>query len=128
MMNRHTQRIKIVQMLYALEFNKEQKPDDIELDDYCKLTYTAIMQVRDDLDKLIKKYSENELKDIDTILLQILRLGIFEILYNKTEHKICISEAINLCLDFNGDISYSFVNGVLDAIVRDELNNTNSSV
>lgn len=120
-MNRHMQRVKIVQMLYAAQYNEDSIASEIDKDEYCRLTFVAIMQERDNIDKLIKEYSENDISKIDCIPLQVLRLAIYEMINLKTSPKICISEAVNLCIDFSGDISYSFVNGVLDAVAKNEL-------
>lgn len=52
----------------------------------------------------------------------ILRLAVFEIFYANEviEHKIAINEAIEIAKIFGSQESASFVNGLLDQIVRNE--------
>lgn len=52
----------------------------------------------------------------------ILRLGVFEIFHaqDPIEHKIAINEAIEVAKIFGSQESASFVNGLLDQIVRNE--------
>ena len=46
----------------------------------------------------------------------ILRLGVFEMLFLKTPHRIAIDEAIELAKRFGGAQSSQFINGVLDRV------------
>jgi N utilization substance protein B len=48
----------------------------------------------------------------------IIRLGVFEIMYFETPHQVAINEAIELAKRFGAENSPRFVNGVLDRIVR----------
>ena len=52
----------------------------------------------------------------------ILRLAVFEIFYAAeiVDHKIAINEAIEIAKVFGSQESSSFVNGLLDQIVRNE--------
>lgn len=52
----------------------------------------------------------------------ILRLAVFEIFYapELIDHKIAINEAIEIAKIFGSQESSSFVNGLLDQIVRNE--------
>lgn len=50
----------------------------------------------------------------------ILRLGIFELLYvDDVPDAVAISEAVNLARDLSTDDSPAFVNGVLGSVARD---------
>ena len=50
----------------------------------------------------------------------ILKLGIYEILYTQTERPIIINEAIELTKDFNVADASRLVNGVLDSISKSD--------
>src|SRR5436309_213058 len=50
----------------------------------------------------------------------ILRLAIYEMNQLKTPPAIVIDEALELARQFSGDESIAFINGVLDAVRRDE--------
>ncbi|HXK52923.1 MAG TPA: transcription antitermination factor NusB, partial [bacterium] len=55
---------------------------------------------------------------ISKIDLIILRISVFEILYNSnTPQKVAIDEAIELSKEFGNDTSSKFINGVLGAVV-----------
>lgn len=49
----------------------------------------------------------------------ILRLAIWELTHQPTPHKVVIDEAIELAKDYSTEQSASFVNGVLDAILKE---------
>ena len=52
--------------------------------------------------------------------LAILRLAVFEILYNeKVPNAVAINEAVELAKKYGGDKSGKFINGVLGAIERE---------
>jgi N utilization substance protein B len=50
----------------------------------------------------------------------ILRLAIFELLYMETPAAVVIDEALELARRFSGKESVQFVNGVLDAVHREQ--------
>jgi len=49
----------------------------------------------------------------------ILRLAVFEMMNSQTPQKVVIDEAIELAKQFSTEQSASFVNGVLDAVLRE---------
>jgi N utilization substance protein B len=51
--------------------------------------------------------------------LSILRLGVYELVYDDTiPPKVAINEAVLLARKFGGEDSYSFVNGILGKIQK----------
>ena len=73
------------------------------------------------VDKYIVKYAtEWPLDQITTIDRNILRLGIYELLYSPVPPRVVINEAIEVAKSFGGDASGKFVNGVLGALYNDE--------
>jgi len=50
----------------------------------------------------------------------ILRLAVYEMKHLNTPPAVVIDEALELARQFSGDESVSFINGVLDAVRRDE--------
>jgi N utilization substance protein B len=73
------------------------------------------------VDQTIKDHIKNWNFDrISRIDLAILRLSVYGLLFQKdTDGKIIINEAVKLAQEFGGDDSYKFVNGVLDAIYKE---------
>jgi transcription antitermination protein NusB len=80
------------------------------------------------IDAIIPKYLKNWKYDrILSIDRNILRIGVAELLYREDiPYKVTINEAIELAKKFGDDKSGSFVNGVLDNIVKSEKENFNA--
>jgi N utilization substance protein B len=70
------------------------------------------------IDKKIRSAIQNwdfsRLKRVD---LAVMRLSVYSLLFQKDiPASITIEEAVKLCVDYGGDDSFRFVNGVLDSI------------
>ena len=135
MSNRHLARTIALQTLFAWDFNGK-KDSDIErltaenfanfapnFDDggFVKALVAGVRDNISKIDKFIVKYAtEWPLDQITTIDRNILRLGIFELLYSPVPPRVVINEAIEIAKSFGGDSSGKFVNGVLGALYNDE--------
>jgi len=79
----------------------------------------------EEIDSLIPKYLKNW--KFDRILVidrNILRMGVAELIYkDDIPYKVTINEAIELAKKFGDEKSGSFVNGVLDNFVKNEIQN-----
>jgi N utilization substance protein B len=77
----------------------------------------------DTINALIEKCApEWPLDQVTIIDRNVLRLGIYELMYGKYEEvppKVAINEAIELAKTFGGESSARFVNGVLGTIYRE---------
>lgn len=75
-----------------------------------------------ELDRLISKYAKNwELHRIAVVDKNILRMGIFELLYTEDiPPKVSINEAVELAKIFGDLDSPKFVNGILDSVYKNE--------
>ena len=51
----------------------------------------------------------------------ILKIAIYELLYTDTPKKVCIDEAIELAHDFSDEKVVGMINGVLDKVLREEI-------
>ncbi len=75
------------------------------------------------LDKIIEKAApEWPINQITIVDRNVLRLGLFELLYEKKEEvppKVAINEAIELAKSFGGESSGKFINGVLGTIFKE---------
>lgn len=135
MSNRHLARTIALQTLFAWDFNG-QKDGDIEriiannfanfapnFDDggFVSSLVMGVKENQEEINRLIVKYAtEWPLDQITTIDRNILRLGIFELLYSDIPPRVAINEAIEVAKSFGGDASGKFVNGVLGALYNDE--------
>ena len=75
-----------------------------------------------EIDELISSSSASyEFDRIAKVELSILRLGIYELLFEpKTPPKVAISEAIRLCRKFGTRESAKFINAILDKVYKDK--------
>ena len=75
------------------------------------------------IDEIIAKAApEWPINQIAIVDRNILRVGLFELLYGNREEvppKVAINESIELAKNFGGDTSGKFVNGVLGTIYRE---------
>jgi len=135
MSNRHLARTIALQTLFAWDFNgkKDSDLERLTAENFANFApnfddggfvKNLVAGVRDSvvkIDKYIIKYAtEWPLDQITTVDRNILRLGIFELLYTSVPPRVVINEAIEIAKSFGGDSSGKFVNGVLGALYNDE--------
>lgn len=120
MHKKHKDRIKIIQNLFAFEFNpKEYFPyQEKKILEKTK----EILKKLNEIDQYIQKYATKfPIDKIAKVDLAILRLGIYEILFDeKVPDKVAIDEAINLAKEFGSERSYAFVNAVLEKVYKEK--------
>jgi len=134
MSNRHKSRVLVLQTLFAWDFNKTQDSpekifdytkNNISLnepdDDFSKQLLREIVNHWKELNDTITKYApEWPLKQISVIDRNILRIGIYELKYQKElPPKVAINEAIELAKDYGSESSSKFINGVLGTIYKE---------
>jgi len=87
---------------------------------------TGVVEHLIDIDKIIIKAApEWPIDQITIVDRNILRMGLYELLYSNKEEvppKVAINEAIELAKSFGGESSGRFVNGVLGTVYK-ELSN-----
>ena len=137
MANRHLQRSVAMQVLFEWDFqgchdenieeviahNVAEFAPGMEHCDFTKTLVAGALENQDNIDALIEKCApEWPLDQVTIIDRNILRLGIFELMYGNYDEvppKVAINEAIELAKAFGGDSSARFVNGVLGTIYRE---------
>lgn len=127
-----------VSTLYSLDFNNNLTKDaDLsvfpgmseeemaELDDdvviFARYLIQGTLENLEHLDKLISTYSINRsIEKINIVDRNILRISFFQIENLKDTHPtIIIDQAVKLSQSLSNDVSYKFINGVLDTFVKD---------
>jgi len=74
----------------------------------------------DKLDKISSKYSDRPNEQLDPIERAIIWIGLMELLSDlNTPVNVVINEAIELAKIYGAEDSYQFVNGVLDAFLKE---------
>ena len=79
---------------------------------------TGVISNKDKIDQNIKRFAPAwPIEQIPTVDRNILRLAIFELLFDKkVPVKVAINEAVELAKRFGSDSSPKFVNGVLGSV------------
>lgn len=109
---RHQQRIKIVQELYSLFFNKNSP-----LSTKTKLVINKQKIIDQKIKNIAQKY---ELAKVAKVDLSILRLSVYELIIEKKEPpKAIINEAIEIAKELAGEKSPAFINAVLGKIYQE---------
>ncbi len=107
---RHTNRQKVVEDLFKLEFHKQP------VGQRAKLIITNLSKI----DKLVEKSAPQfSIDKINRIDLAVLRLAIYELFIEKKEpSSVIIDEAIELAKEYGGETSPSFINGALGNLIK----------
>jgi len=84
---------------------------------------TGIVKKLKQIDEIIEKAApEWPIEQITIIDRNVLRIGLYELLYAKKEEvppKVAINEAIELAKSFGGESSGKFINGVLGTVYKE---------
>ena len=88
---------------------------------YASFLITGTLEHLDEIDSIISKYSKNRpIENIDCVDRNILRISIFQLLYDKETHPtIVIDEAVKLSQELSNDVSFKFINGILDTYSKE---------
>jgi N utilization substance protein B len=135
MSNRHLARTIALQTIFTWDFNgqKSEKLESIISDNFANFApnfddhgfvkdlVLGVCSKTKEIDKKIIKYAtEWPLDQITAVDRNILRLGIYELLFTDVPPRVAINESIEIAKSFGGDSSGKFVNGVLGALYADE--------
>ena len=88
--------------------------------EFAKKLLKGILQKIDKIDIIIKDHLIDwNFERLDKVDKQILRVGIYELLYTDTPYQIVIDEAVKLAKNFSEDKAKSFINGILDKVAKE---------
>ncbi len=132
-----------MQTLFSWDFNNKQEHDLNNLIEqnfkqfapkfndhgFVKSIINGVIKNLAKIDEYITKYAtEWPLDQITIVDRNILRIGVYELIYDKDiPAKVAINEAIEIAKTFGGESSGKFVNGVLGAIYKDVAQTLNKS-
>ena len=96
---------------------------DPTVKDFAQRIVDGVAQHIEDINKKISQYATNwQLKRMAIINRNILRIGVFELLYaDDIPPKVSINEAIELAKKYGDLESSKFTNGILDKIHKTEI-------
>lgn len=130
-MTRHEIRECAFLILFEMSFREDETAEDmytlaeevqeLTVTDAVKTMVEGVLLHKDALDEIIAKYStKRSISRLPKLNLTILRLALFEILYDDTmPDNAAISEAITLAGVYTYQEDTAFINGVLGAYVRE---------
>ncbi|WP_308567561.1 transcription antitermination factor NusB [uncultured Eubacterium sp.] len=126
-MKRSQEREQAFCLVFQSMFNSDSSLEIYEeniasVGEYARSVADGVSLKTDDLDNLIEKYSKCwKVKRLPKVNLAILRLAVYEILYvDEVPASVAINEAVELAKKYSGESDYSFINGVLGALVKGE--------
>lgn len=102
-------------------FTKATELRGLEYDNYVTEVFFGAYENADVIDERMEKHLKGWKKErISPVSMAILRLAFYEMLYvADIPSKVTINEAIELAKKFDDEKSYSFVNGVLNAMAQE---------
>ena len=121
-----------LQMLFQVDLNPEvggeavremidERLTDPELGAFAWELFAGVMESRGALDERIQQAAENwKLSRMAATDRNLLRLGLYEMLFGDTPFKVAIDEAVELAKRFGTVQSSPFVNGILDRLIPDD--------
>lgn len=99
-------------------FDKATNVRGLEVDDYVREVFFGSYENATRIEEAMEKHFKGWKKErISPVSMAILRLGCYEIMFlSDIPAKVSINEAIELSKKYDDEKSYSFVNGVLNAV------------
>ena len=133
MKSRSELRVSIMTIIYQINMYKKNKIDYdvdevikevIEVDnEFVKEIVYGIITKESEIEELANKYLDGwNIDRLGNTDKAILELGIYELLYTDTPNIVCINEAVELAKSYSDDSVRKMINGVLDKILHNELN------
>ncbi|MFC1837516.1 transcription antitermination factor NusB [Thermodesulfobacteriota bacterium] len=89
---------------------------------YAKKLLVGVPEKADQINQLISKYAENwRLERMSVIDRNILRLAVYEMYFqDDVPVTVAINEAVEIAKRYSTEDSGSFINGILDAMAKEE--------
>lgn len=132
MATRTQAREAVVSLLYAYDSGNEEivslAPEILEekkiknkQQEFALSLLNGVLEKLSGVDERISQHlKEWDIQRIGGIERAILRLGVYELCFTSTDAPIVINEAIELAKLYGSDNAPRFINGVLDAIVKEQ--------
>lgn len=133
-MQRSAMRELAFKLVYEIEIQKETDQDELdifvqnneieedEVVQYLKDIKDGISEHEDEINALIegnlkKNWSLNRISKIN---LSLIKLAIYEMVYNNIPYKVAINEVVELAKKYADESAPVFINGILASIVKEK--------
>ncbi len=102
-------------------FDKAVDVRGLEYDDYVKAVYFGVAEKLEEINALTEKHFKGwKAERISPVSRAIIKLSTYEMMcMEDIPARVSINEAIELAKKFDDEKSYSFVNGVLNAVAEE---------
>lgn len=126
MATRHQARKTVVSLLYSYDYVQNENHVDSFLEEHkirnairewaLDLFY-GVQNNLEQIDNTLESILDtNEVSHLGGMEKAILRLGVYELLFSKTDKAVIINEAIELAKEYASDNAPGLINGVLDKV------------
>lgn len=123
-MRRRKARELVLRLLYQTEFRdvpidellNEYSYKDVYIGQTLRGVEENLQQIDDIISKRAEGWRLNRLVSVDR---NILRLGIYELLFTQVPPEVVINEAVELAKKYGTEKSGSFINGILDRVYKE---------
>ena len=118
--SRRMSRIQAVQLLYESDLRDSYNQEDNNISsEFTAILITGIKKHIVNIDENIKKYAPDwPISQMPIIDKNILRVAIYEIIYENAIPKVVANESVELAKLFGSESSPKFVNGVLGSLIE----------
>ncbi|MGQ9477971.1 MAG: transcription antitermination factor NusB [Candidatus Bipolaricaulia bacterium] len=125
-MRRRKAREILLQLLFQRDFRSVSLEELLETDslgdqeDYIRQTLEGIIEHQAEIDQIIAEKAVGwKLERLVSVDRNILRLGIYELLYTDLPGEVVINEAVELSKRYSTEHSHIFINGILDRVYKE---------
>ena len=108
--------------VYKMSTENREIPDD----PYIHGVYFGVIEHRDEIDKVIERHAKGwTINRMSRVSRTVLRLACYEmmVLREKVPMRVSINEAIELSKKFDSEKARGFINGILNAVKNELLEN-----
>jgi N utilization substance protein B len=123
-------RRKAREILLQLLFQRDFRPISLEellatdslgdQEDFIRRTLQGIIEHQEEIDRIIAEKAVGwKLERLVSVDRNILRLGIYELLYTDLPGEVVINEAVELSKKYSTEHSHIFINGILDRVFKE---------
>ena len=139
-MQRSAMRELAFKLVYEIEVQKESEEEQLEIfienndimDEkvvaYLKDIKKGIKENEDEINRLITSNLKDNwsLNRISKINLSLIKLAIYEMVYQNLPYKVAINEVVELAKKYADDSAPVFINGILASVVKEKKLNGDS--
>jgi N utilization substance protein B len=116
-------RRRALELLHAADVGESDPCDALADNDpyYARALVNGVKTHKDELDTIIRKSAENwSLERMPVVDRNILRLGIYELIYTDVPTGVIVDQAVTLAKMLSTEDSGRFVNGLLGRVAREK--------